>query len=264
MVPPTYSFITGYCKHLNAIKHSIKLSFIWCEEKQNRTDNCTTTHICITFLYCRLLTLIVLLDGRNSWDFSSNFIDLGPSWECEEEAGPLLRSIILPLRGSDVLNTADGCLLNTLWGISLRVSVLAGLLWTGGWLGVGDLSRLPRYSGDSRLGVPFLSIVSELSFLFRVFILKSVGSSVQSDLFRAAISSFGRLGLSKSNNKDLLAKFVAEALVMCGWLDEKDLFSPLECAGGTIRLLGEDREEEAEDRLTDWRLGAVSTDLERG
>lgn len=71
--------ITGYCKHLNAIKHSIKLSFIWCEEKQNRTDNCTTTHICITFLYCRLLTLIVLLDGRNSWDFSSNFIDLGPS-----------------------------------------------------------------------------------------------------------------------------------------------------------------------------------------
>lgn len=59
MVPPYIKLylhcdITGYCKHLNAIKHSIKLSFIWCEEKQNRTDNCTTTHICITFFLLQI------------------------------------------------------------------------------------------------------------------------------------------------------------------------------------------------------------------
>lgn len=90
----------------------------------------------------------------------------------------------------DVLNTDEGRLLNTLWGISVGASEPAGLEWTGGRLREGDLSRFDRFSGVSLLGVPVLSTLSEPVLFFRVFILKSVGSSEHSELLIAATSSF--------------------------------------------------------------------------
>lgn len=128
-----------------------------------------------------------------------------------------------------------------------------------------DLSRFDRFSGVSLLGVPVLSTLSEPVLFLRVFILKSVGSSEHSELLIAATSSFWRLGLSKSNNNDLLAKFGAEAVETFWWFVEKDLLRPLEWAGGTMSVFGEDAaDDEAGDMLEVWRLGDGSTDFESG